>query len=474
MSDKRVTDLTRKIPISGEDLIHRVETGDTSQHPDGSSYKNTWADLENFVVNAADVIVGNAILKGGVVWLGGLDYLVWADKYIINNRVYSTSVSTEVTLNDGDPTNPRIDVFIIEVNAFQEPPVITVDVLEGTPAASPTKPTVDQTSQVEVTFKLVAATETTDPISTIDEIYNENAGTPSEWANDNTPSLGSLAASADPYDGSLYATIPATNSTGDYFEWSDSSTKNFSGSDRLIFALRFTGAFSDNTPGAIAIKLNEAAADPGYLHTINFTGLTASLGWVIYDIPLSDFQATGINATSVYDTIRFTFQNLPAAELDFIRIQSGLAQPAPIATQLRQSSAQQSGNGWVSVDLDAAQIKALGTTFPTIINGLDDETILFPEFVIAEFKGGSTGFTGNSVIIETEDAESVFIFSGTLISGTADVVRFATFNNNISLSAMTGKGYRVSGTDSVATGDGTLRIHVKFSTVPGYVGATSF
>jgi hypothetical protein len=114
----------------------------------------------NAVATMADVLAGsggNRIITGSASYSGsGLTYDVTALTYIIQGTLYA-SLATQVTLATADPTDPRIDVILVDTLGV-------VSVLTGTPAPVPSKPTVDNLTEVEVTFVSVPAGATSPPI----------------------------------------------------------------------------------------------------------------------------------------------------------------------------------------------------------------------------------------------------------------------------------------------------------------------
>ncbi|MHA2403979.1 MAG: hypothetical protein ACXADH_13370 [Candidatus Kariarchaeaceae archaeon] len=72
----------------------------------------------NAVATMADVLAGsggNRIITGSASYSGsGLTYDVTALTYIIQGTLYA-SLATQVTLAAADPTDPRIDVILVEL-----------------------------------------------------------------------------------------------------------------------------------------------------------------------------------------------------------------------------------------------------------------------------------------------------------------------------------------------------------------------
>jgi hypothetical protein len=144
------------------------------------------------------IVPANELIGGNVVWSGtGFVYDSTQLDYRIGGTLYTIPATTSAfTLAASDPTNDRID--LVYVNTAGQIQVIT-----GTPAAAPSRPTLnDPSTELAVTFITVAAA-TTQPASGFQDIYLENAewtvgGTGTIVAGQTTdPEVGSLHVDAD-------------------------------------------------------------------------------------------------------------------------------------------------------------------------------------------------------------------------------------------------------------------------------------
>lgn len=144
---------------------------------------------------AKNTIQNGCISGCTVTWVGpNYDYIVAASQYYINGTLYS-SPQTTVTLDPGDPTNDRIDLFILTTSS-------TADKITGTPANPALYPDYDVSAELPISFAVVGAGTTAPTITTI-VVYKENAGTPTEWAyTDNSATLNP-ASTNNPYAGSI-------------------------------------------------------------------------------------------------------------------------------------------------------------------------------------------------------------------------------------------------------------------------------
>ena len=105
----------------------------------------------------------------GVEYVSGLAFNVGACTYTIGGVQY-TSAQASVTLAAADPSNPRIDVIIVDNTG-------TVSAITGTPASSPAQPTVDYSTQLPLNLVLVNANATTPTGITSTALYDEDV----EW-----------------------------------------------------------------------------------------------------------------------------------------------------------------------------------------------------------------------------------------------------------------------------------------------------
>lgn len=133
----------------------------------GPSVANPYATLADIVAGSPS---GNQLISGGAVYSGtGLDFDVSTLVYIIAGIEYTTAPTT-VTLNPGDPANPRFDAIVADDTG-------TVSVIQGTPAATPNTPAIGE-DQVLVQYVLIGAAATTPNITT-EYIYRE--GSSPDW-----------------------------------------------------------------------------------------------------------------------------------------------------------------------------------------------------------------------------------------------------------------------------------------------------
>jgi hypothetical protein len=117
---------------------------------------------------------GNQLISGGASYSGtGLVFNVSVLVYTIAGIEYTTA-ATDVTLITGDPSNPRFDAIVASLDVNDNP---VVEVVQGTPAVTPSTPTIGP-DQVLVQYVLVGANATTPNITT-EYIYRNDQT--SDW-----------------------------------------------------------------------------------------------------------------------------------------------------------------------------------------------------------------------------------------------------------------------------------------------------
>lgn len=164
----------------GGDITSQVSDADTvdgshagafaaSVHTHDDRYY-TEAEVDNLLATISPSQSGSRLLTGGhVVWESGLTFRVSAATYIIQSTSYASAEQT-ITLDGADATDSRIDVIALDTTG-------TVVKITGTPASDPSKPDIDPTTQLDLTFVLVAALATEPSDITTTNIYLENV----EW-----------------------------------------------------------------------------------------------------------------------------------------------------------------------------------------------------------------------------------------------------------------------------------------------------
>lgn len=119
------------------DILSKIMAGDSSR-----GFVIPYGDDLSIVPNSPTAL--NVIAKSGAAFLRG--------------RIYENTADAILTIAAADATNPRIDSIILRYTAANNE--IRLVVLEGTPSATPTKPTLTTTAaiyEVELAYVWVAA-----------------------------------------------------------------------------------------------------------------------------------------------------------------------------------------------------------------------------------------------------------------------------------------------------------------------------
>ncbi len=165
---------------------------------------------------------------GGVAWAGGLNFVVSTASYLIGGSAY-VSPQTAVTLGTADNTFARIDVIAVDSTG-------AVVVLAGTPSATPVAPSVDPTTQIQLTFVTIPANSATPGSVVTTNIYLENT----EWATATaSPSIFNFVSTVNPYAGTK--DIEATGAAGGAsftLTKPAAGTENLQNYNNLVFYLR--------------------------------------------------------------------------------------------------------------------------------------------------------------------------------------------------------------------------------------------
>jgi hypothetical protein len=253
----------------------------------------------------------NGIVVGGIVsWSGtGLTFNVSYVVYLCNNIPFTIS-ATSFTLDAADPALDRIDVVTVNDQG-------AVEILKGTPAASPIKPQVDFT-QIELTYIVVPA-GATQPVVNELVIWNENIESVGA-ATDITANFDNLV---NPYIG-----LKAVNAS------------NVLSGGKLTFTLSAPQAVADFTTLSMFFRLKQNIPTGAKIFVQFFNGADSASNEVpliiestllntyqFVAIALSDFRFT----SDEFDILQLRYSgfNFNGFYLDYIRLEGGITPPAP-------------------------------------------------------------------------------------------------------------------------------------------------
>jgi len=525
MADERLTDKSELSTVEDGDKVHIVDVSDTSQNAAGSSKWITKANLVGTPFGGAftdlsdvdettltgneqkvpivtvdegtdpatrklkferlptykDLFGGNAIIKGGIVYRGtgtGLLYTAWATSYIINGRYIGIPVSADVTQATADATLDRIDVFAVEITTA-EPPVASIVIIEGTPAASPVKPSIDLSTQVEISFRTVPAASTTDTDAVTEVIYDENTGETAEWDATTTPAGANIADTTDPKIGTKSITLPAYP-TSAILEFTKDALYTYVGADVLSFYIRITSGLTPKS--SIQFKLKNGTSyfnfNSKIVNLIDYGYVSSNSDWQLIQIPLSTFSRTDRVITQ-YEEFEVTFTATPIIELDWIVIQGSVINPSDLPVlevvagdgiTVDSSDGQRpivSFTGQTlktkEVSITAAQIKTL-TSSPVVLFPTVSGTIISINQVILVFNWGSVAFDNSDLYFEygAGSGESS-IFVNSILNDTASYTALLSNSNDVYLSGGSNVDLVLTAdNDSTTTGDSTIDLYITY------------
>jgi hypothetical protein len=276
-----------------------------------------------------DLFGGSAIIRGGLTYRGfGLNYTIWGERYIINGRLIEINVSGEVTNDPGDNQFDRFDVYYIETDN-QSPENVTVGILKGTPEEDPIIPTLDLSTQVQVSVRLIKKDEATDPNAITNIIYDENQAPPFEWLNISLPSGGNLNYTNDPKVGSKSIFLPQIASNG-VLSFQRDTFFTYLANDFLTFYIKPIGFLAPQAD--FQFKLINSDNGNYWSLLLGREGLrnygleVNSNDWQLIQIQLSEFSSTSRDET-LFDTFEITFNGTPELQLDWFVIQSNVPNP---------------------------------------------------------------------------------------------------------------------------------------------------
>jgi len=269
-------------------------------------------DLED-VVYSQTGFVGQAL----ATWTGtGLVFdVIWPAYYIVGVR-YDAG-SGQVTLAAADPTNPRIDVIAVDATGEI--------VIQGTAAADPVTPTVDNLTQLSITTVLINAGATTPAGITDEYIYRENV----EWTASSDNGTVDFNATTNPFAGTKHIRCGAFTN-GQYLRFVDSVTNDITDYSQIKFYVKLRATFS-TTAGFILSFRNGAtvvSTSVTITNSIYDFDRTDIAGYQLIVIPLSAFTFSSANFDRLNIALKGT--NATGFDMDNIILQGGIASSSPL------------------------------------------------------------------------------------------------------------------------------------------------
>jgi hypothetical protein len=263
------------------------------------------------------------LISGGqVVWESGFTFRVSAASYQINGTRYDSAEQT-ITLDAADPSDPRIDVIVLDTTG-------TVDKVTGTAAAAASEPTVDPASYVKLAIVSVPAGATAPAGATTVTLYTDNAGAPTEWNWTASGASLNVNSTTNPHTGTK--TIEGTNvAAGVYARGTiGSGSIEPNDYDALVFFIRSKGAW--NTSRGLLVSFRASGTLVGATVQIRRTGTygfdsTVTTAYQQVAIPVSAFAIPlGTTATQIQVE---DFGGAIGFYIDNVSLQVGASTSAP-------------------------------------------------------------------------------------------------------------------------------------------------
>lgn len=228
MANQKVTQLTIVSIAKITDLIYVVTYDD-----DGDSLSVAMS-LQDVLKSAITGV--NRIISGQVVWTGVGFVHQSVNLTVELNGILYFSNGEPITNADPDGSNPRFDQIFFDANGL--------DIKEGTPAGSPTVPSLDNpTLEISTNIVLVTNGETTPTGVSLDALYSENLQeSGGEWDTFESTSGAriDLANAVSPIN--LVVDIKANSPNAlDFFNLSNSAATQIADFQNLRFKIKSLG-----------------------------------------------------------------------------------------------------------------------------------------------------------------------------------------------------------------------------------------
>jgi len=337
-----------------------------------------------------DLFGGSAIIRGGLAYRGfGLNYTIWGERYIINGRLIEINVSGEVTNDPGNSQFNRFDVYYIETDNLV-PETISVGILKGTAQEDPVIPTLDLSTQVQVSVRLIQKDEATDPNAITNVIYDEDQAPPLEWLNTTLPSGADLNYLNDPKVGLVSIFVPQILNS-DILTFKRDSFFTYISNDYLVFYLKPINIL----PIQAQFQFKLINSENGNYWNLNLSATQLrnygsngnSNEWQLIQIQLSEFASTSRDET-LFDTLEVTFTKTPEMQLDWFVIQSNV--PNPVTDVSSLDSVTTKGNVTEN-DIYIGQAFSTRSSLEEIKAA--DDNVLVPKSYVKELSDIPSGLT---------------------------------------------------------------------------------
>lgn len=262
-------------------------------------------------------LILDGIINGGTVsWTGsGLSFYISEANYVIGGTLYHSN-DTTITLSAADPTNPRIDLLVLNTAG--------VDTLKGTPSVDPAQPQATPGTELELTSILINAGATTPSGITQTIIWDENTESVAAATMFSTFTINAnntsnpfhltkaIDVSSHSFGGSILFTLNSPATLTDY--------------SVLVFHVRLKSSYTSNpvfyltwsrsTGGPVSNAIPIRNGDYGFSSTL--TGAYQTI-----QIPISAFAFTSAPENMDQFVISIPYTGL-GMYIDYVRLQGGI------------------------------------------------------------------------------------------------------------------------------------------------------
>ena len=257
--------------------------------------------------------VDSRVVQGlGVAYTGNLDFTMSAGSYYLDG-IFHNAAEQSLSLDAAHATLDRIDVLYVDSEGvFQK--------LTGTAAASPSKPSVDPTTQLELTFVVVPAAATSLTGVTTTDIYQENA----EWTTSQSGTALDFASTNNPQAGTKCIETTGTFGTGNYANFATTNVA-FGGDGNLIFRIRSKTTWNAKRYLLIQFWCDGVAVGTGVAFRSGSFGFDSSVttGYQTIVISKSLFSiAAGTEVDALRITCSGSGNSVPSFYMDNIQLQT--------------------------------------------------------------------------------------------------------------------------------------------------------
>jgi hypothetical protein len=399
-------------------------------------------DLLNLLTGSG---ASNGILTGGVTWLQLLQFEVTDLTYILA-ETFHTADGTTVTLAVADPTNPRIDLIVVDADG-------SIYSITGVAAADPAKPIIEDNSlELEITFVEIAAAATTPTGISAELVYDENVGPAAEWtATENTSGARiNLGDTTQPNTGTVDIAITTpTLAGGDTITFTSSTTSTVSELSTVHFYIYLVNTVDSTSLLKVRFFNSSTSASDIISIKSGSYGFDASVTEVYQSIilPTSEFTFTN----TIVDVITFEFEAFPTGTyyIDTFNLITGVNNPVAVDNFLGLS------------DTPSSYLGQAGLV-PRVNTG---ETALeFGEFVTIDTAQVITGNKQFSGTLATAFDQGVAVGDGT-DDVLGNRVQFTNVTNPAALTSASFPSLSFSGDDLVIQiSGGNSEWYTKFAT----------